>query len=184
MPADTAGEGASAERFRREARVASALNHPNICTIYEFGEHEGQQFIAMEYVPGETLRQHLDGTPIPLRHTLDIAVQLTSALTVAHAAGIIHRDLKPENVMVRHDGLVKVVDFGLAKLDPLQVTCADGTQTGLNTDAGTVLGTVTYMSPEQARGAAGRRPYRHLGGRRHALRNDCRSQSVRRSDQQ
>ena len=152
LPADTAGEGASAERFRREARVASALNHPNICTIYEFGEHEGQQFIAMEYVPGETLRQHLDGTPIPLRHTLDIAVQLTSALTVAHAAGIIHRDLKPENVMLRHDGLVKVVDFGLAKLDPLQVTCADGTQTGLNTDAGTVLGTVTYMSPEQARG--------------------------------
>ncbi len=140
-------------RFRQEARAASALNHPNVCTIHALGETaDGQQFIAMEHVDGETLRQRMAGSHIPLRDALDIAVQVTSALTTAHAAGVVHRDLKPENVMLRSDGLVKVLDFGLAKLAPVRVTAADATLTVLNTDAGTVLGTVTYMSPEQARG--------------------------------
>ncbi len=140
-------------RFRQEARAASALNHPNVCTIHTLGETgDGRQFIAMERIDGETLRQRIAGSHIPLREALDIAVQVTSALTTAHAAGVVHRDLKPENVMLRRDGLVKVVDFGLAKLAPVHVGAADATLSVLNTDAGIVLGTITYMSPEQARG--------------------------------
>jgi eukaryotic-like serine/threonine-protein kinase len=140
-------------RFRQEARAASALNHPNVCTIHALGDTgDGRQFIAMERIDGETLRQRMTGSHIPLREALDIAVQVTTALTTAHAAGVVHRDLKPENVMVRRDGLVKVVDFGLAKLAPVRVGPADATLTELNTDAGAVLGTVMYMSPEQARG--------------------------------
>ena len=140
-------------RFRQEARAASALNHPNVCTIHALGETaDGQQFIAMERIDGETLRQRLAGSHIPLRDALDIAVQVTSALTTAHAAGVVHRDLKPENVMLRRDGLAKVVDFGLAKLAPMRVNATNATVTVLNTDAATVLGTVSYMSPEQARG--------------------------------
>jgi serine/threonine protein kinase len=140
-------------RFRQEARAASALNHPNVCTIHALGETaDGQQFIAMERIDGETLRQRIAGSDIALRDALDIALQVTSALTAAHAAGVVHRDLKPENVMLRQDGLVKVVDFGLAKLAPARIKAADPTLTVVNTDAGTVLGTATYMSPEQTRG--------------------------------
>lgn len=140
-------------RFRQEARAASALNHPNVCTIHALGETaDGQQFIAMERIDGETLRQRIAGSDIAPRDALDIAVQVTSALTTAHAAGVVHRDLKPENVMLRQDGLVKVVDFGLAKLAPARIKAAHPTLTVVNTDAGTVLGTATYMSPEQARG--------------------------------
>lgn len=153
LRADLTQDAPRVMRFRREARAASALNHPNVCTIHALGETaDGQQFIAMEHVNGETVRQRMAGSHIPLRDALDIAVQVTSALTTAHAAGVVHRDLKPENVMLRQDGLVKVVDFGLAKLSPVRVTAADATFSVLNTDAGTVLGTVTYMSPEQARG--------------------------------
>ena len=140
-------------RFRQEARAASALNHPNVCTIHALGETgDGRQFIAMERIDGETLRHRLRASPIPLRDALDIAGQVASALTTAHAAGVVHRDLKPENVMLRQDGLVKVVDFGLAKLAPSRVGAGDATLTAVNTEAGIVLGTVTYMSPEQARG--------------------------------
>jgi TolB-like protein/tetratricopeptide (TPR) repeat protein/tRNA A-37 threonylcarbamoyl transferase component Bud32 len=140
-------------RFRQEARAASSLNHPNVCTIHALGEtSEGQQFIAMEHVAGATLRQRISGSMLPLRDALDIAVQVASALSTAHAAGVVHRDLKPENVMIRQDGLVKVVDFGLAKLAPLAMGGGNDTRSIARTEEGILLGTVAYMSPEQARG--------------------------------
>ena len=140
-------------RFRQEARAASALNHPNVCTIYGLGETpDGQQFIAMEHIAGDTLRRRLAARQLPLHEALDIAVQVASALSAAHAAGVVHRDLKPENVMLRPDGFVKVVDFGLAKLAPVQGAGAAAALTVVNTEAGTMVGTFTYMSPEQTRG--------------------------------
>jgi eukaryotic-like serine/threonine-protein kinase len=149
---DVTEDASRVTRFRQEARAASALNHPNVCTIHALGETaDGQQFIAMEHVAGETLRQRLaGGPPLPLGEALDIAVQVASALATAHTAGVVHRDLKPENVMVRSDGLVKVLDFGLAKLAPAAAT--DATLSIARTDEGIVFGTVAYMSPEQARG--------------------------------
>jgi Tol biopolymer transport system component len=141
-------------RFRQEARAASALNHPNVCTIYALGTAEdGRLFIAMEYIEGNTLRQLLAGDPVTVSQALDIAAQVASALAAAHDAGVIHRDVKPENVMMRNDGLVKVLDFGVAKLEP--VAAAPGTtRTALRTHGETVLGTIAYMSPEQAYGAS------------------------------
>jgi formylglycine-generating enzyme required for sulfatase activity len=140
-------------RFWQEARAASALNHPNVCTIHTLGEGpDGQQFIAMEYVDGETLRHRLMRR-LAMRETLDIAVQVASAMSAAHAAGVVHRDLKPENVMRRSDGFIKVLDFGLAKLlAPSPSDVAATTLTMVHTDAGTILGTLAYMSPEQVRG--------------------------------
>jgi serine/threonine protein kinase len=143
-------------RFRHEARTASALNHPNVCTIYTLGTAgDGRLFIAMEYIEGSTLRERLGANPLPVRKAVDIAAQMASGLSAAHAAGVIHRDVKPENVMVRSDGLVKVLDFGLAKLDPAIVSFepAPSTRTALHTD-GSVGGTIAYMSPEQASGHA------------------------------
>ena len=157
LPSDFTQDRSRLARFQQEARVASGLNHPNVCTIHSLGETpDGQQFIAMEYVEGETLRQRLSGPPLTLRHALDTAVQVASALSAAHAAGVVHRDLKPENVMLRPDRLVKVLDFGLAKLAPLGTALAgeDATHAAVGTDAGTVVGTTAYMSPEQARGQA------------------------------
>jgi eukaryotic-like serine/threonine-protein kinase len=151
LRADLSEDSERVTRFRREACAASALNHPNVCTIHGFGETpEGEQFIAMEHIDGQTLRARM-ASPIAISETLDTVIQIASALTAAHEAGIIHRDLKPENVMVRPDRLVKVVDFGLAKLADSSAS-GDATTTGLNTVAGTVFGTVAYMSPEQARG--------------------------------
>jgi eukaryotic-like serine/threonine-protein kinase len=141
-------------RFEREARAASALSHPNVCHIYALGEtNEGQQFIAMEMVEGQTLRDRLRSWPMPLREALGIGIQVAAALDAAHAANIVHRDLKPENVMVRPDGVVKVLDFGLAKLvrDDPDIAAAETTHT-VATNPGTVVGTFAYMSPEQARG--------------------------------
>lgn len=142
------------KRFRREARAASALNHPNIITIHEIGELNDIQFIATEYIEGETLRTRLIRKPLSLAEVIDIAVQIASALVAAHQEGIIHRDIKPENIMLRPDGYVKVLDFGLAKLTEAN-TLSDNTRrtSGLNTtESGLVLGTVAYMSPEQVRG--------------------------------
>jgi serine/threonine protein kinase len=117
LPAELAQDPARVSRFEQEARAASALNHPNVCTIHALGETlDGQHYIAMEYVEGETLRGRLVSARLTIREALDIATQIASALSVAHASGIVHRDIKPENVMLRPDGLVKVLDFGLAKL--------------------------------------------------------------------
>jgi serine/threonine protein kinase/tetratricopeptide (TPR) repeat protein len=140
-------------RFQQEARAASALNHPNILTIHELGEVNGEQFIATEFVEGETLRERLNRARLNLSETLDIAVQIAGALAAAHKAGIVHRDIKPENIMLRHDGYVKVLDFGLAKLTEQHEPATQTTAT-LNVDisSGLVMGTVKYMSPEQARG--------------------------------
>ena len=153
LRADVTTDPTRITRFRQEARAASSLNHPNVCTIHALGEtSDGQQFIAMEHVAGATLRQRISGSMLPLRDALDIAVQVASALSTAHAAGVVHRDLKPENVMIRQDGLVKVVDFGLAKLAPLAMGGGNDTRSIARTEAGILLGTVAYMSPEQARG--------------------------------
>ena len=140
-------------RFEQEAFAASSLNHPNILTIYEFGREGDTYFLASEFIDGETLRERLEGAPLELSEAVDIAAQIAQALAAAHEANIIHRDIKPENVMIRKDGIVKVLDFGLAKLleaEPLDLG-AETRKVGL-TQAGTVMGTVAYMSPEQARG--------------------------------
>ncbi|MBA3569746.1 MAG: serine/threonine protein kinase [Pyrinomonadaceae bacterium] len=143
-------------RFEREARTASALNHPNVCVIYEVGETEDDRhYMAMEYVDGVTLRQHMMIAPMGLREVLDVAVQITSGLAAAHEVGIVHRDIKPENIMLRRDGYVKVLDFGLAKLtEQPPTTVATPTGARVKTDTGVVMGTSRYMSPEQARGLA------------------------------
>jgi len=142
-------------RFRQEAYAASALNHPNILTIYEFAATDGTHFLASEYVEGKTLREKLQSEPLSLAEALSIGAQIAFALSAAHAAGIIHRDLKPENIMIRADGIVKVLDFGLAKLIEKKETSPDTraqTRVLVKTTPGVVMGTVFYMSPEQARG--------------------------------
>ena len=148
------------QRLKQEARAASALNHPNIITIYEIGQLEQTHYLVTEYIEGETLRAQLERGQLSIEEVLDIAVQVVSALGAAHAAGITHRDIKPENLIVRPDGLVKVVDFGLAKLaeesTPADEDSARGTESTIaarmNTAPGIVLGTISYMSPEQVRG--------------------------------
>jgi serine/threonine protein kinase/Tol biopolymer transport system component len=145
------------QRFEREARAASALNHPNIVTIYDIGRQDDVLYLAMEFVEGRTLREWLDGGFLPLKKALGIAAQVAGGLAKAHAAGIVHRDLKPENIMVTGDGLVKILDFGLAKLAPGWTDSAGDTAITVvpphATHAGVVMGTAGYMSPEQARGA-------------------------------
>jgi len=147
------------QRFKQEARAASGLNHPNILTIYEIGEVDQWHFIVSEFIEGQTLREQMSRGRIELRAALDIATQIALALEAAHQAGIVHRDIKPENVMVRPDGLVKVLDFGLAKLTELPAAPPEPgfdaqaqSVARLNTEPGMVMGTVSYMSPEQARG--------------------------------
>ena len=158
LPAQFTADADRLRRFEREARTASALNHPNIMTIHEIGEFEGTHYIVTEYVEGETLRERMTGAPrqrMKLPEALEIAVQVAAALSAAHEAGIVHRDIKPENVMVRRDGYVKVLDFGLAKLiEPslLSLDSQASTAAKVGTGSGVVLGTPRYMSPEQARG--------------------------------
>ena len=152
LPDKLAHDKGRMRRFVLEARTASSLSHPNVAHIYEIEEVNGLNFIAMEYVDGETLRRRIGRSPLEVRDTLDIAMQIAAALSAAHAAGIAHRDIKPENVIVRRDGYVKVLDFGLAKLTDVPSTDTEApTLAMVNTDPGTVMGTAAYMSPEQAR---------------------------------
>jgi len=151
LPADVTSNQERMRRFIQEAKTASALNHPNILTIHEIGQADSAHFIATEFIDGVTLRESMTGGRMRLSEVLDTAMQVASALTAAHAAGIVHRDIKPENIMVRRDGYVKVLDFGLAKL--MERPAADSeAATMVNTDPGVVMGTASYMSPEQARG--------------------------------
>src|SRR5438132_4516946 len=156
LPAELAGNWDRMRRFVQEAKAASALNHPNIITIHEIDETESGHFIATEFIDGEILRERESNAPLKLTESLDIATQIASALAAAHIAGIVHRDIKPENVMLRHDGIVKVLDFGLAKLmappsiDSIYSEAA--TRANVKTEPGIVMGTAIYMSPEQARG--------------------------------
>ena len=157
LPAAYTGNQDRLRRFQQEAQAASALNHPNILTIYELVQVNEQHFIATEFVEGETLRQRLTRVPINLSETLEIAIQIASALATAHQAGIVHRDIKPENIMLRSDGYAKVLDFGLAKLteqyEPMsRAEAAEPKSRDANISSGLVMGTVKYMSPEQAQG--------------------------------
>jgi serine/threonine protein kinase/Tfp pilus assembly protein PilF len=155
LPAEFTEQETRLRRFEQEARAASSLNHPNIITIYEIGEADQTRFIATEYIEGQTLRALLQQGLLPLNTVLDVAVQVASALSAAHEAGILHRDIKPENIMLRPDGLAKVLDFGLAKLAerPARSLAADAAApASVKTASGVVMGTAHYMSPEQARG--------------------------------
>jgi serine/threonine protein kinase len=149
LPDHSAADVSALERFHREARAASALNHPNICTIYDIEDYEGEQFIAMEYIEGRTVADLVAGRPLDVETVAKIGMQTAEGLAAAHSKGIVHRDIKPGNIMVTASGLVKVLDFGLAKL--LQ-TDSQSIPTGSLTQSGAVSGTVPYMSPEQLRG--------------------------------
>src|SRR5258705_4563499 len=158
---DMAGDAQSLERFQREARAASALNHPGICTIFAIGQHEQQHVIVMELLEGQTLAHQMAGRPIPLDQSLALAIQIADALESAHAKGIVHRDIKPANIFVTPRGQVKILDFGLAKVENLRAKSgaaghASQAETVIPRDElttpGTALGTIAYMSPEQARG--------------------------------
>ncbi|MGQ0760717.1 MAG: protein kinase domain-containing protein [Acidobacteriota bacterium] len=156
LPADVAADRVRMERFVQEAKAASALNHPNIITIYEIDQTASGHFIAIEYIDGQTLRERAANSIMTVGDVLDIAIQAASALAEAHEAGIVHRDIKPDNIMIRRDGIVKVLDFGLAKLSeqpsPVFVDSEAPTSINIKTEPGVVMGTAVYMSPEQARG--------------------------------